>query len=111
MAAKTVYYPNDDELNQAFEDYVSMRKQIKRPLTERAASMAMNKLQKLSDGDNDLAIQILEQSIFNCWLGVFPLKEEGKNHFFEKRPNQNQSKQVKFERLMQQIKEDESIDN
>lgn len=73
-----VYYPNDAELNQAFIDYVEMRKKIKKPLaTERAVKLAMNNLQKLSDGDNDVAIKILEQSIVGSWQGLYPLKSEG----------------------------------
>lgn len=77
------YYPNDEELNHAFSDYVDMRKQIKKPMTDRAIELAMKKLQNLaaipfSDGDvmdHDLAIQILNQSIMNSWLGLFPLKD------------------------------------
>lgn len=111
MSAKTAYYPNDEELNQAFLDYVRMRKEIKKPLTERAVKMAMTKLQNLSDGDNDLAIQILEQSIFNCWLGVFPLREETKSYACGNQRNQPQSREAKFERLMQRIKEDKSSDD
>lgn len=72
-----VYYPNDEELNQAFIDYVEMRKKIKKPLaTERAIKLAMNNLQKLSDGDNEVAIKILEQSIVGSWQGLYPLKDE-----------------------------------
>ena len=72
----TVYYPFDECLNQAFVDYVEMRKRIKKPLaTERAITLAMNKLDDLSGGDNDVAIQILEQSIMNSWQGLFPLKQ------------------------------------
>lgn len=73
----TVYYPSDEMLNQAFLDYIEMRKKIKKPLaTERAIKLAMNSLEKLSGGDNDVAIQILEQSIMNSWQGLFPLKQE-----------------------------------
>lgn len=72
----TVYYPTDDLLNQAFTDYVEMRKQIKSPMTERAIQLAMGNLEKLSDGDNDKAIRILEQSVMNSWKGLFPLKED-----------------------------------
>ena len=72
-----VYYPEDSELNQAFIDYVEMRKKIKKPLaTERAIKLAMNNLQKLSNGDNDVAIKILEQSIVGSWQGLYPLKNE-----------------------------------
>lgn len=29
-----VYFPNDELLNEAFKDYILMRKQIKKPMTE-----------------------------------------------------------------------------
>ena len=53
-----------------------MRKQIKKPLTDRATDLAMRKLNELSRGDNDLAIKILEQSILNSWQGLFPIGGE-----------------------------------
>jgi hypothetical protein len=53
-----------------------MRKKIKSPMTERAVQLAMGNLEKLSGGDNDIAIQILEQSIMNSWKGLFALKED-----------------------------------
>lgn len=71
-----VYYPLDEKLNAAFADYVDMRKQIKKPLTERAIELAQKKLEELSKGDNDVSILILEQSVMNCWQGLFPLKED-----------------------------------
>lgn len=76
------YFPSDELLNQAFLDYLEMRKQIKKPMTERAAELAIKKLKELSalpfsDGmDNDMAIQILNQSIMNSWQGLFPLKDQ-----------------------------------
>lgn len=81
--APQVYYPNDEKLNRAFADYVQMRKLIKKPMTEEAVPLVMRKLQKLAalpfseTMDNDLAIQILEQSVMNSWQGLFPLKESG----------------------------------
>ena len=72
----TVYYPTDELLNQAFLDYIAMRKQIKSPITERGIQLAMGSLEKLSGGDNDIAIRILEQSIMNSWKGLFALKED-----------------------------------
>lgn len=70
------YYPNDETLDKAFSDYVSMRKQIKKPLTDRAIELAIKKLNDLSGGDNDKAVQIIEQSVMNSWQGLFPLKSE-----------------------------------
>lgn len=76
------YFPNDESLNQAFVDYLEMREQIKKPMTERAVELAIKKLEGLSvlpfsdSMDNDLAIQILNQSVMNSWQGLFPLKEQ-----------------------------------
>lgn len=75
------YYP-DELLNQAFLDFLDMRKKIKKPMTDRAIELAMKKLKELStlpfseSMDNDTAIKILEQSTMNCWQGLFPLKED-----------------------------------
>lgn len=75
-------YYESDALNQTFIDYVDMRKRIKAPMTDRAIQLAINKLNKLSNGDNDKAIKILEQSIMNSWKGLFELKEEKKTNKF-----------------------------
>ena len=73
-----VYFPNDENLNKVFADYVAMRKQIKAPMTDRAIDLAIKKLNELSNGDNETAIKILEQSIMNSWKGLFELKESTK---------------------------------
>ena len=71
---QAVYYPTDDLLNQAFTDYVKMRKELKKPMTDRAVQLAMTKLENLSGGDNDKAIKIIEQSIEGSWTGLYELK-------------------------------------
>ena len=70
------YYPNDEKLDSTFADYVAMRKQLKKPMSDKAVELAIKKLNNLSGGDNDKAIAILEQSIMNSWQGLFELKEE-----------------------------------
>lgn len=69
------YFPNDEILNKAFSDYVAMRKQIKKPMSDKAVELAIKKLNELSGGDNDMAVKIIEQSIMNSWQGLFPLKD------------------------------------
>ena len=53
-----------------------MRKQIKAPMTDRAIELAIKKLEQLSGGDNDKAIEIINQSIMNSWKGLFELKQD-----------------------------------
>ncbi len=71
-----VYYPADEALNQAFIDFLEMRKKMKKPMSDRAIKLAMQKLDELAGCDNDLAIAIINQSIFRGWLGLFPLKDD-----------------------------------
>lgn len=72
---KKDFFTEDEKLNQAFADFVDMRKQIKAPMTDRAVGMAIKKLTELSGGNSDTAVKILEQSIMNSWKGLFPLKD------------------------------------
>ena len=107
-----VYYPNDELLDSAFKEFLVMRNKIKKPIaTKQTLTRMMNKIEKLSGGDNDLAIKILNQSTDYCWQDVYELKEDKQNFRSENKNFQNQSKQAKFERLMNQIKEDEASDS
>lgn len=54
-----------------WKDFEAMRKQVKRPMSERAKKLIISKLQSLGE---DKANEILEQSIVNCWQDVYPLK-------------------------------------
>ena len=75
---QAVYYPNDELLNNAFKEFLTMRNKIKKPLaTKQALTRMMNKIEKLSGGDNDLAIKILNQSTDHCWQDVYELKSDG----------------------------------
>lgn len=66
-------YTNSASLISALEDFEKMRKSIKKPLTDRAKTMLLTELDKLTNDDNT-KIAILNQSIFHNWQGVFPLK-------------------------------------
>lgn len=85
----SAYYPMDEELNKAFLDYIEFRKKIKKPMTDRAIELAMNELDKLAGSDNEMAIQILNQSILRGWQGLFPLKDQTSGQ--TSRANSNQS--------------------
>lgn len=68
-------YGKDECLIDTFKDFEIMRKAIKKPLTERATKVLLNKLDKLANGDKELVIKILEQSILNNWQSVYELKD------------------------------------
>lgn len=74
----TFKYTSNPDLSKAIKDFVDMRKSIKKPLTERALNILFTKLDTLSGGNDSNKIKILENSILNCWQGIFELKPEQK---------------------------------
>lgn len=70
-------YTGDARLDDAITGFVEYRKKIKKPMTDRAIELAVDKLRKMAD-DVDEQVAIVEQSIMNGWQGLFPLKDGGK---------------------------------
>lgn len=56
-------------------DFIEMRKAIKKPLTDKALVLLKNKLNGITTNEEE-QIKILEQSILNNWQSVFPLKTD-----------------------------------
>lgn len=83
--SNSLSYFSNKELNKVFIDYLDMRKKIKSKATDRAIELVIKKLKDLSNGDEDIQIKILEQSIMNSWKGVFPLNKD----FIEKTKKNN----------------------
>ena len=106
-----VYYPNDELLNNAFNEFLVMRNKIKRPIaTQQALTRMMNKIDKLSGGDNDLAVKILNQSTDHCWQDVYELKEGNWNSSYvacNKSNDVNANRQSQLDYLLKSIRSDE----
>ena len=83
-------YTSNSFLQETIIDFMKMRKSIKKPVTERALKGILNKLDKLATTD-DIKIKILENSIENCWQGVFPLKDNFSNYNSNKHKDNNNS--------------------
>lgn len=59
----------------AWAGYQEMRKKIKKPMTDRAVSLAIGTLEKLRAEGNDPGA-VLDQSTLNSWQGLFPIRVE-----------------------------------
>ena len=67
-----------DDFIRVWNEFKIMRKKIRKPMTEKAEELIIEKLEKLAFSEI-VQIAILNQSIMNSWQGVFPLKEENTN--------------------------------
>ncbi len=77
-------YTSNENLVNAILDFIKMRKAIKKPLTDRALKLILDKLDTLATSNDDAKIEILNQSIMNSWQGVFPLKSDSKSDKYNK---------------------------
>lgn len=64
----------DDFFEKEFDEFITFRKTLKKPLTPHAQELLMQNLDKLYPGDREKQALCLQQSIINGWQGVFELK-------------------------------------
>lgn len=58
---------------EAWSAFVEMRKSIRKPLTDYAKKLALNRLEQLRNSGSNPE-EVLNQSILNDWQGLFPVK-------------------------------------
>ena len=97
------YIYKGEKFLETYSDFKNMRKNIKKPMTERAEKILLTKLKKLTGENNEeLAIKILEQSILNNWQDIYPLKEEnnanGSNGYKKSYQSKNDKHNQKMDR-------------
>lgn len=67
------YCGEDLQLREALDEFVAMRKRMKKPLTPSIAMRLTKKLDSFPEGDRK---EIVFQSVDNGWQGLFPLKHD-----------------------------------
>ena len=66
-------YTDNPELKQALNDFIEMRKRMKKPPTVRALKLCLKKLDDLAI-DDFIKIKIVNQSVIRCWMEFFELR-------------------------------------
>jgi len=67
-----VFFQNE-EFKELWENYLEMRKKIRKPATKKAEELILKKLHKHRI---EIAVAMVEKSIENSWQGIFPLRPE-----------------------------------
>ena len=68
-------YFEDEQMNNAILQWLAYKKEKKQSYKPKGLAMLKKKLQALSNGNGDVAMQIVEQSMSNNYSGLFPLKD------------------------------------
>ena len=85
----------DEEIKNSIYEFIKMRKLIKKPMTDRALTMLINKLEKLSS-DKDIQIKILERSILKNWTDIYELKGDNNDRYIRECSNDDGSEYAEF---------------
>ena len=103
----------NEEVKQTLYEFVKMRLLIKKPLTDRALQMIINKLKTLSNDDPTRAVEILNQSIIHNWQDIYELKAEQttNNDVQVRKPERNEYELSDFEKaeIKSRLYEDETV--
>ena len=83
----------NDELKELYLEYIKMRKMIKSPMTDRALTMLINKVNELEPNSLDNQKKLLETAIMNNWKSVYPLKDAPKQ---DKQPSKQEEELLKL---------------
>ena len=76
-----IYFHNDILLNEKYLEFLKFRKEIGKTLKDVSIKANIKKLNKFSNNDSDLAIQILDNSIANGYVGIFEINNNKKNNY------------------------------
>lgn len=96
-------YCLSDGMKDTIREFLKMRQLIKKPMTDRALAMLINRVRELAP-DEETQKAILEQSITNSWANVYPLKENAPKGDFK---HQNGNPALTYQQsggLLEQIK-------
>ena len=88
-----------EEFVTAVNDFVEMRKALKKPVTARGLKMLISKATELSNGNEGTVVELFNQSTANSWLGIYPLK----NNYSYK----NSGGKVDFMDMLKELENDE----
>jgi hypothetical protein len=80
----------NQEFQEVFAEFLTMRRKMRKPATDRAIKLLIVKLVGLAENNIPTAIKIIDQSLVNNWLDFYLLKDENYGNY-----NAGNQKQVK----------------
>ena len=85
----------NDDLRDLYLEYIKMRKMIKAPMTDRALTMLINKVNELEPNSIENQKKLLETAIMNNWKSVYPLRDTEKPKQ-DKQPSKQEEELLKM---------------
>lgn len=71
------YVGSDQELDFALADFIQLREQKQAINSAAAIKALLTKLDRLSGGDREIKLQLINEAMANSWKSVFPMRQSG----------------------------------
>ena len=97
---------DDEDLKNLYYEFIKMRKLIKSPMTDRALTTLIDKVNTLEPSSIERQKKLLENSIVNNWKSVYPLKDnesKGSNIKSSKFNNYTSESKTDYAEMEEQI--------
>lgn len=94
-------YTSDKKLKKRILDFISMRKMLKKSLTNEGLALVLQNLDSVAGNDQE-KILVLEQSIANSYADVYPLKKSREQII--KKQQEEKAKDTSLDKYMELVK-------
>ena len=69
-------YSDDDALDDAIKDFIEHRRKLRKPMTDKAIELLINKLNKLAPNNTSEKVELINTAIESGWQTVYPRKKD-----------------------------------
>lgn len=96
-----IYFPKNLDIDNAFKDYLKLRKESKYTMTDRAIKALVKKLREIAGDDAKKALEVIENAILGKWKSFY---SENKTYKSNGQTQQNNSKNKLLNAFADRIK-------
>ena len=94
----------NEEIRETLREFIKMRTFIKKPMTSRALELLIAKLKRLAGQNKQKALDILNNSIINCWQDIYELKAEPKVQSIDEKLESERKKRERDKQQAEQFR-------
>lgn len=94
----------NEEIRETLREFIKMRTFIKKPMTSRALELLIAKLKRMAGQNKQKALDILNNSIINCWQDIYELKAEPKVQSIDEKLESERKKRERDKQQAEQFR-------
>ena len=86
-------YADDDELNRAILDFIDHRRKLRKPMTDKAVKLFIDRLNRLAESPRH-QVTLINEAISRGWQTVYPVDGQSEQQALNKQKSKNRLKDL-----------------